>query len=100
MSGTTGPILATGALTIVNGSIFHDKPMDWRVPIATGLAAIGFSLAERVWPKGITILAWTAFLTVLLSRTDPNTPSPVESAIDWFNSGSGKNGNGSGKVAT
>lgn len=95
MSSTTGPVLATGAMSIINGTIFHDKPMDWRIPIATGLAAMGFSLAERVWPKGVTILAWTAFLTVLLSRTDPKTPSPIESAITWFNSGS----SGSGKAA-
>lgn len=97
MSGTTGPVLATGALTIVNATIFNDEPMDWRIPIATGLAAIGFSLAEKVWPKGVTILAWTAFLTVLLTRTDPNTPSPIESAVDWFNSGKG--GSSSGKAA-
>lgn len=98
MSGTTGPVLATGALTIVNSTIFHDEPMDWRIPIATGLATVGFSLAERVWPKGVTILAWTAFLTVLLARTDPNTPSPIESAVTWFNSSSG--GSKSGGKAT
>lgn len=92
MSKTIGPVLATGAMTIVNGTIFHNRPMDWRVPIATGLAAVGFSLAERVWEKGAMILAWTAFLTVLLARTDPNTPSPVESAISWFNQGSSGNG--------
>lgn len=87
MSKTIGPVLATGTLTIVNGTIFNNRPMDWRVPIATGLAAVGFSLAERVWEEGAVILAWTAFLTVLLARTDPHTPSPVESAISWFNSG-------------
>jgi hypothetical protein len=43
MSRTIGPVLATGALTIANQTVFNGKPMDWRVPIATGLAAIGFS---------------------------------------------------------
>lgn len=89
MSKSTGPILATGALTVVNQTIFHDEPMDWRVPVATGLAAIGFSLAERVWPKGVVILAWTAFGTVLLTRTQPGVPSPVESALTWWNRGEG-----------
>ncbi len=87
MSQTIGPILATGALTIANQSVFHGKPVDWRVPIATGLAAIGFSLVERAAPELAVILAWTTFLTVLLSRTDPNVPSPVESAVEWWKKG-------------
>lgn len=85
MSKTTGPVLATGAITIINQTVFHNRPMDWRVPIATGLAAIGFSLAERAWPQGAQILAWTGLLTVLLSRTNPKVPSPVESAVAWYN---------------
>lgn len=100
MSSSTGPILATGALSIVNRTVFNNQPMDWRIPIATGLATMGFSLAERAWAKGATVLAWTAFLTVLLSRTDKNIPSPVESAVDWFNKGSGgtTGSNSSGKA--
>ena len=84
MSQTTGPILAVGAVTVANNVIFHDEPMDWRVPVATGLAAIGFSMAERVWPKGAQILAWTALATVLLTRTKSNVPGPVESALAWW----------------
>jgi len=90
MSKTTGVVLATGAVTVVNGTVFHDEPMDWRIPIATGLAAIGFSLFERVWPKGSIILAWTAFATVLLTRTKSDVPGPVESALDWWEKGSKK----------
>jgi hypothetical protein len=90
MSKTTGPILAVGAVTIVNRSIFNGQPMDWRVPVATGLAALGFSLAERAWPQGAEILAWTALLTILLTRTDPKVPSPTESALKWFDASGGK----------
>lgn len=95
---TTGPILATGAITIVNNTVFHDKPMDWRVPIATGLAAIGFSLAEEAWEQGAEILAWTVFITVLLTRTTPGIPSPTESALTWWDS-SGK-GSATSKTTT
>lgn len=84
MSKTLGPIIALGAVTMVNQSVFHDEPVDWRVPVATGLAAIGFSLAERVSPEAALILAWTALVTVLITRTDPNVPSPTESAVTWF----------------
>lgn len=87
MSKTIGPILATGALTIANQTVFNSQPMDWRVPIATGLAAIGFSLIERPAPELAVILAWTTFLTVLLTRTNPNVPSPVESAANWWKKG-------------
>jgi hypothetical protein len=90
VSKTTGPILAVGAITVVNATVFHGEPMDWRVPVATGLAAMGFSLAERSWPKGAEILAWTTLLTVLLTRTDPKVPSPTESALKWFNATGGK----------
>lgn len=90
MSKTTGPVLAIGALTIVNTSVFHNQPMDWRIPIATGLAAVGFTLAEKAWPQGAEILAWTALLTVLLTRTNPKVPSPAESAVAWFNTSGGK----------
>lgn len=87
MSATTGPILATGALTVVNRAVFNNQPIDWRVPIATGLAAIGFGLFERVSPDLAKILAWTTFLTVLLTRLDPKVPSPVESALNWWKKG-------------
>lgn len=90
MSKTIGPILATGTLTVLNNTVFHNQPMDWRVPIATALAAVGFSLAERVWPKGAEILAWTTLLTVLLTRTQADVPSPTESAITWWNASKGK----------
>lgn len=90
MSKTTGPVLAMGAITVTNATVFHGQPMDWKVPIATGLAAMGFSLAEKAWPLGTEILAWTALLTVLITRTNPKIPSPVESAVAWYNNTGGK----------
>lgn len=87
MSQTTGIVLATGAVTVVNQSVFNGQPFDWRVPIATGISAVGFTLAERVWPEGAKILAWTAFLTIMLTRVNPKVPSPAESALKWFNQG-------------
>lgn len=87
MGRTIGPVLATGAVTVVNQSVFHGKPIDWRVPVATGLAAIGFDLFENVAPKVAVVLAWSAFLTVMLTRTDPSIPSPTESALAWWQKG-------------
>lgn len=87
MSATLGPILATGALTITNQTFFNNQPMDWKVPIATGLAAIGFSLAERAWPVGAELLAWTVFVSALFTRVTPGQPAPAENALRWWNGG-------------
>lgn len=89
MSKTTGVVLATGGVTIINQTVFHGQPMDWRIPIATGIAAVGFSLAERAWPLGAELLAWSAFLTIMLTRVNPKVPSPAESAAAWFNQNGG-----------
>lgn len=90
MSQTTGIIVATGAITMANQSIFHNEPVDWRIAIATGFAAMAFSAAERVWSPGAVMLAWTGMATVLLTRTNPRVPSPVESAFTWWEEGSKK----------
>jgi hypothetical protein len=89
VSATTGIILMTGTVTVVNASIFHDKPVDWRVPIATGFAALIFNGLERAAPKPAVLLAWTGLIVVLFSRTDPRVPSPTESLLDWWEGGRG-----------
>ena len=95
MSKTTGPILALGAVTVANRTVFNHKAMDWRIPIATGLLAIGGSLVEKAAGDLAEVLAWTALLATLVTRLDPSVPSPVESALAWWRaSGSGGNGGG------
>lgn len=93
MSKTVGPVLAMGGITLVNQSVFNGRPVDWRVPVATGLLAVAFDLFEHVWPKGAELLAWTGVVAVVLTRTTTDIPSPAESALDWWNKG---NGNGPG----
>lgn len=87
MSRTTGPVLALGAVTVGNASIVHGRPIDWRVPIATGIAAGMFALGERAWPAGAVGLAYLALGTVLLTRVDPRVPSPSESFLAWWQAG-------------
>lgn len=85
MAKTTGPVLAIGGITIANRVLFNDKPMDWRIPIATGITAMGFALVEKGWEKGAVTLAWLALITVLITRIDPGVPAPVETLDKWFN---------------
>lgn len=84
MARSTGPLIAVGVITVVNQSVFNDKPVDWRVPIAAGGAAMIFSLAEKAMPDFIPMVAWIALVGVLLSRVDPAIPSPAESFLDWW----------------
>lgn len=86
MAQSTGPIIAIGAITVANEVVFNNQPMNWRVPIATGIAAIAFAGAEAIigptLPRGIALLA---LVTVVFARTNPNIKAPAESALDWWN---------------
>lgn len=85
MSRTTGPILAIGAITVVNRNVVNGQPFDWRVPIATGIAAGAFALAERAWERGAVALSYLALITVLFARVNPKEPAPAESFLKWWN---------------
>lgn len=90
MARTTGPILAVGGISIANAVIVNGQPLDWRVPIATGIAAGMFALAEKGWEKGAVALSYVALITVLFVRTNPGVPAPVESFSAWWNKNQGK----------
>lgn len=81
---STGPILTIGAITVFNGSVVHNEPLDWRVVIATGFAAAAFALIEKALPDVAPALAWVALVTVLFVRTNPRVPSPIESGFAWW----------------
>ena len=85
MARTTGVILAIGGITLANESIIHRKPIDWRIPVATGLAAGVFALGEKGWEDGAVMVAWLALVTVLMVRLNPPTPAPIESLLAWWN---------------
>ena len=81
---TTGPVLATGGITLANAVLLNGKEFDWKIPIATRIAAGAFALAEKAWEQGAVALAWMALVTILITRVDPKTPSPVESLNNWW----------------
>lgn len=85
MAASTGPVLAIGAITLANRSVFNDEDVDWRVPVATCIAAVLFAGAERAFGDVATKLAYLALITIVFARVDPKVPSPAESALKWFN---------------
>lgn len=85
MAQSTGPMLAVGAITVGNAVIFNGKDIDWRVPIATGVAAGGLALLERLSPELAMGLAWTALITVLFVPVPNDVNAPLASAARWLN---------------
>jgi hypothetical protein len=85
VAGSTGPILAIGGITMVNQSVFNDRPPDLRVAVATGIAAGVFALAENAGGGDLVVkLSWLALIVVCISRVDPKVPAPAESALRWW----------------
>jgi uncharacterized membrane protein YjjP (DUF1212 family) len=89
MAETTGPILAIGGVTVLNQTVLHNRPMDWRLPIATGVACGFFALLERGAPQATRMAAYAALIAVLFTRIN-GVPSPTESFLSWWNAGPGK----------
>jgi hypothetical protein len=85
MANSTAPVLAIGAITMANRSLFNGQSFDWKIPIATGIAVGMFALFEKALPDVAPMLAWTAVMAVVLTRVDPSVPSPAETALKWFN---------------
>jgi hypothetical protein len=83
MARSTGPILAVGAITIANKSLLAEKQqdIDFRVIIATALAAGGFALLERL-SEGLAVgLAWIALVTILFASIDKEAGAPSENIL-------------------
>jgi hypothetical protein len=87
MARSTGPILAMGGITLANASIVHGKPVDWRIPIATGILVGVAALAEKGAPDLVAGVAWLALLSSFLVPILPGVPTPAESLIAYWQAG-------------
>lgn len=87
MAKSTGIILAVGGVTLFNQVILNQKDIDWRIPVATGMTAVIFSLGEKVNSTFTVGIAWVALATVLLTRVNPKEPSPTENLLKYWNQG-------------
>ena len=87
MSRTLGPALAITGVTLFNDVIMHnvDIQKEQRVIVAGAIVAVSLSLFEQIAPDAATGIAWLGLVAVLLVRTDPKVPSPLETFANWYN---------------
>lgn len=76
MARSTTPILLTGASTML-ADYMQGKGVQWKVAVATGIAAGILALAEPAEPELIVGLAWVAFLGAMVAPRKGGQP-PVE----------------------
>lgn len=92
MSRSTGPVLATGAITLVNSIVLDDTDVEWndaaKVIVATGLVAGTLSLMERAAPDLAVTMAWATLIVMLFTRVNPEIPSPTERVVKWWDEAS------------
>jgi uncharacterized membrane protein (DUF4010 family) len=87
MARSTGPMLATGAITWANVTLLSDKAdFDFakttQIAVATGLGVGVLSVLEKASPEIAVGLAYALLITVLLVRVDRKTPTPLERALN------------------
>ena len=84
---STGPIVAVGAITIANQSLLakEQQPVDFRIPVATAVAALGLALLERVSEELAVGIAWIALVAVLFAELDKKAKSPAENLLRIMN---------------
>lgn len=90
MAQTTGIVLATGSVTLANLFLFDSQPMrdPWneaaKVLVATGVVAGTLSILERPAPDLAIMLGWGIFFGMMVTRLNPEVPSPTERFITWW----------------
>jgi hypothetical protein len=77
---STGPILLVGGISFTNEWVFNHQPPNFKILLATGVAAGGLALFEHVSSELATGIAWIALVTVLLTRFG-GKPSPADNLL-------------------
>lgn len=84
MAATTGPIIAAGAITVINRWLFNNKGFDARILIATGLLGGGLALMERADAPIAKTISWAVLISVLFIPMETDVDPPIVSAAKWF----------------
>ncbi len=81
MVRSTGPIITAGGITLASQVLAQNKPVDWRIPIATGMAAGFLALIEKLSESAAVGIAYMALITTMFLRPAKNKPAPIEAIL-------------------
>jgi hypothetical protein len=90
MAASTGIVLASGGITLANLFLFDSQPKadPWneaaKVFVATGVVAGTLAVLERPAPDLAVMMGWAIFFGMMITRLNPDVPSPTERFIDWW----------------
>jgi hypothetical protein len=87
VSRSLGPALAMSGITLFNDIIVHglDAKKEGRVIVAGLIVTGSLALLENVSPDLAVGIAWLGLIGVLLVRTQPGVPAPLEAFSTWYN---------------
>ena len=89
MSASTGIILAAGGISFGNKWLFEHQSPDFKILLATGVAALMLSGAEHVNKELAVGIAWIALITTILAPVG-STNSPVVNVLKVTGLGNGR----------
>jgi len=80
MAQSTGIILVAGAISFGNEWLLEKKAPDFKIPLATLIAALMLTGAEHISQPLAVGVAWIALITVILAPIG-STNSPVTNLL-------------------
>lgn len=89
MAQSTGIILAAGGISFGNKWLLNHQGPDFKILLATGIAAAMLAGAEHVNQELAVGIAWIALITVILAPVG-STNSPVTNLLRVTGLGNGK----------
>jgi hypothetical protein len=89
MAESTGIILAAGAISFGNEWLLNHKSPDFKILLATGVAALMLAGAEHINQQIAVGIAWIALITVILAPVG-STNSPATNLLRVSGLGNGK----------
>jgi hypothetical protein len=80
MAASTAPVLLTGGATML-ADYLNGKGVEFRVALATGIAAGLLALMEEADAPAAVGIAWLAFAASMITPRSNGTPSPAQTFL-------------------
>lgn len=78
-------IVAVGGITIANDVLFSAGTFNWKIPIATGLAAVAFAGLQAAVGEPAVMLAWLVLVGSLIVPSPSGGKPFADNLAAWVN---------------